>query len=166
MPETNSGAPRASTKQGAAMAVVVRITVETGPHKDTSYCLIGTCGCLIGRGPECLVQLSGSERDRRISRNHCRLTFDAERRALGLQDLGSRNGTYLNGRPIESTEVSFQDDDAETTTGPSNMLTVGGTTLRIDILHCALEAPAGRLGFISSIDGVYSRHNCPLQCTT
>ncbi len=33
-----------------------------------------------------------------VSRVHCRLTFDAE--GLGVEDLGSRNGTWVNGRKI------------------------------------------------------------------
>jgi hypothetical protein len=59
---------------------------------------------LTGRWPECNVQLA----DPRVSGRHCLLV----RRLNGvfLQDLGSRNGTYLNGQPLrEEVELSDQE---------------------------------------------------------
>lgn len=59
---------------------------------------------LIGRGPECDLVVP----DRQVSRHHARI----QRRESGyaLEDLGSKNGTHLNGVPVEG-EVPIQDGD-------------------------------------------------------
>jgi serine phosphatase RsbU (regulator of sigma subunit) len=53
---------------------------------------------VVGRGAECEIQLP----DPRVSRQHCRV----ERRGedLWAEDLGSRRGTLLNGRPLAGAE--------------------------------------------------------------
>jgi hypothetical protein len=57
--------------------------------------------------------------DEKASRRHCRLFFkDTE---LGVEDLGSANGTHLNDRPLESVQW-LKDGD---------LLRIGRTTLRI-----------------------------------
>src|SRR5260370_3777691 len=92
-------------------ASVLRLTVETGPHKWTRYCLSSSRSCLVGRDPGCLVQLSGTERDCMISRRHCQLAFDPDKLVVHLQDLGSRNGTYVAGRQIERVSLAQQPYD-------------------------------------------------------
>jgi FHA domain len=147
------------------MAKILRITVETGPHKNTKYCLRGPGECLIGRAPECLVQLHGTERDRLVSRQHCRLMFDADDLSLGLQDLGSRNGTYLNGQRIGSQRTPLCDEccRVEETHLPSQLLTVGGTTLRIDCVECPSRvSPDGPMLWC---DGETSKKDCPVTCS-
>jgi transcriptional regulator of acetoin/glycerol metabolism len=42
--------------------------------------------------------------DDRLSRKHARIRVDADNEAVEVEDLGSRNGTYLNGRACESLE--------------------------------------------------------------
>jgi phosphoserine phosphatase RsbU/P len=49
---------------------------------------------VVGRGAECDVQLP----DQRVSRQHCRLELRGDE--LWVEDLGSRAGTRLNGRPL------------------------------------------------------------------
>lgn len=50
--------------------------------------------CLVGRAKECDIQIA----ERRLSRRHCKLTFDNGR--VTLEDLGSQNGTYVNRKRI------------------------------------------------------------------
>ena len=58
----------------------------------------------IGRHPECTVQLNVQ----RVSRRHARI--EEYRGGLILRDLGSTNGTYLNGEPIDGpTSISHGD---------------------------------------------------------
>jgi hypothetical protein len=49
----------------------------------------------IGRGPECTIRISSP----RVSRRHARILVNGPRATL--EDLGSKNGTYLEGRVIE-----------------------------------------------------------------
>lgn len=57
----------------------------------------------IGRGRENSIVLD----DMLVSRQHVRITADAD--GLVLEDLGSRNGTYVNGRRVERTHLSEGD---------------------------------------------------------
>jgi CheY-like chemotaxis protein len=51
--------------------------------------------CVIGRQADCAVRLA----DPLVSRRHCSLTLREGR--VWIEDLGSRNGTRLNGQPLE-----------------------------------------------------------------
>ena len=53
---------------------------------------------MIGRSPYCSIVLSNT----RASRQHCAITWDE--RGLLLADLGSSNGTYLNGAKLGQTQ--------------------------------------------------------------
>ena len=60
---------------------------------------------VIGRGDTATLQIANHSG---ISREHCRLTFDQN--TLTLEDLGSRNGTFVNGKPIDRP-VTLKDKD-------------------------------------------------------
>jgi len=116
------------------MCTAIRLTVLTGPHRNRRFCFCGPTQCEIGRALECFVQLSGTERDQLISRHHCLLDIDPPE--IQVKDLGSSNGTYING-----TRISLTPDDttAETTGMPlrhGDVLTIGGTTLRVELVDC------------------------------
>ncbi|MCB9621259.1 MAG: sigma 54-interacting transcriptional regulator [Sandaracinus sp.] len=57
----------------------------------------------VGRDPECHVRLEGV----RASRRHCAIRVEADR--LFVRDLGSRNGTFVNGERIHEAELSIGD---------------------------------------------------------
>jgi DNA-binding NtrC family response regulator len=82
----------------------------------------------VGSHPENTVLL----RDPCVSRFHCRLHLRDDGR-LWLRDLGSRNGTFVDGLRVAEAELS-----------PGAVLRVGDTSLRIlrdDAELCALELP-------------------------
>jgi pSer/pThr/pTyr-binding forkhead associated (FHA) protein len=54
---------------------------------------------LAGRGEDCAVRLAGAFEDCLVSRHHCAL--DIQPPQVRVRDLGSRNGTFLNGQRIE-----------------------------------------------------------------
>ena len=60
---------------------------------------------IIGRGEDCDIIVS----DRQVSRQHAQLVRDGER--YSLIDLRSKNGTFLNGSPVEQEPASVQDGD-------------------------------------------------------
>jgi hypothetical protein len=75
----------------------------------------------LGRRPENSVQLD----DALVSRRHARITLDAD--GLRVEDLGSRNGTRVNGAPIQIAVLH-----------PGDRVVIGRT--RIEVV---VEATAG-----------------------
>lgn len=59
---------------------------------------------IIGRGHDCQIVLP----ERQVSRHHVKILYEDNRYVL--YDLGSKNGTHLNGKQIEGTAV-LQDGD-------------------------------------------------------
>ena len=69
----------------------------------------------IGRHDDCLIRIKSSM----VSRRHCEL-FEASDK-LAIRDLGSSNGTFVNGKKVAGQQVLKAGDE----------LTVGAVTLRV-----------------------------------
>src|SRR3990170_1522533 len=78
------------------------LVAQEGPLKGQRWQLSETI--VLGREPTCDVVVA----DRQISRFHARITPTPE--GVILEDLGSKNGTHLNGAPL-SAPVVLQDGD-------------------------------------------------------
>jgi pSer/pThr/pTyr-binding forkhead associated (FHA) protein len=150
------------------MRNTVVITVLTGPHKNRRFCFPQATRCTVGRACDCLVQLTGDERDCTISRHHCRLDIDLPR--IQLRDLGSLNGTYLNGRKLERLEPALTDatalpepDEAIAAVEPGDVVTLGGTSLRISLVECPLAA-ARHDDSPEWSENAAMKQDCPVPC--
>jgi predicted component of type VI protein secretion system len=82
-----------------------RIVVQKGPYPNQDYRLAQD-RIVIGRGASCNIIFPDPE----ISRQHARLIQDEDGR-FSIQDLGSTNGTFVNGRRI-SGKTLLRDGDA------------------------------------------------------
>ena len=82
-----TGQPRTRTKPGAGL-VVIRSETQAGLNLDVRDSLV------IGRSEEADIQIE----DAYASEFHVRLVNDTG--TLSLHDLGSTNGTYVNGRRV------------------------------------------------------------------
>src|ERR1041385_7492684 len=78
------------------------LVAQEGPLKGQRWQLSQTI--VLGREASCDVVVS----DRQISRFHARITPTPE--GMILEDLGSKNGTHLNGMPL-TAPVVLQDGD-------------------------------------------------------
>jgi pSer/pThr/pTyr-binding forkhead associated (FHA) protein len=109
---------------------------------------------------DCFVQFSGAERDALISRHHCHLDIDPP--SIQVRDLGSINGTYVNGTEVDSglNELSQQ---VGSVINHGDLLTVGGTTLSVDIVDCP---HAGNVIEGNSVwaAGETAKKDCTLPC--
>ncbi len=76
----------------AAMALLAQSDNER-PYTLSSH-------CLVGRSPACNLRLD----DPRVSGEHARISWHGDRWVL--RDLGSRNGTFLNGQLLESASTA------------------------------------------------------------
>ncbi len=79
------------------------LVAQTGPLNNQRFSL--RTGLLVGREPNCDVVIP----DRQVSRHHARLTLTPH--GVLLEDLGSKNGTHLNGLLLEKPSL-LQDGDA------------------------------------------------------
>jgi len=77
--------------------------IRTGPGSGEVHTLAGET-LTVGRGADCELCLA----DRHASRRH----FQVESRGEGywLRDLGSKNGTAVNGLPVTETQLSWGDE--------------------------------------------------------
>jgi len=88
--EPHSGSPRLRVESGAGLTA------------GSVYDLSG--GVLLGRGDGCDLRLH----DTYASTNHARLVPQGD--AIVLEDLGSTNGTYLNGAPVDGPQPLHDGD--------------------------------------------------------
>ncbi len=69
--------------------------------------LQGVDELVVGRLPDCDLVID----DASVSKRHAQLRWDAARRMATIQDLGSRNGCYLNAEPMADGETPLKDGD-------------------------------------------------------
>ncbi len=81
----------------------------------------------VGRHDDCQIRIKSSQ----VSRRHCEL-FEAGGK-LAIRDLGSSNGTFVNGKKITGQQVLKSGDE----------LTVGTVTLRVSKLGQGAAAASG-----------------------
>ncbi len=128
---------RIESKLGVVLMLKVLLIVVQGKPEGKSIPLTGPV-FRIGRGPDCHLRPNSEE----ISRNHAQITT-TETDAI-LVDLGSRNGTRINGKPI---------------TGPhklrsGELLQIGPLTFAIAIQGAsAASAPATQPGSPTAASG-------------
>ena len=81
----------------------VHVVVEH-PHAPPRLVAILGATIVVGRGADCGIVLD----DDQVSREHAQFLVDGDR--VVIRDLGSRNGTYVNGAAVVG-DVTISDDD-------------------------------------------------------
>ena len=74
------------------MKIELRVLRGSGVGKEVA---VPTPKCLIGRGDECYLR----PRSDAVSRRHCAILVNDGK--VIVRDLNSKNGTFINGKPIE-----------------------------------------------------------------
>lgn len=99
-PEEIAGDSSIAGSQGVDGPALV---VRSGGGRVGEHFFVDSDLTLIGRSPDCAVFLD----DVTVSRRHAEITRSGG--TYSIRDLGSLNGTFVNRRRIESTEI--EDDD-------------------------------------------------------
>ncbi len=113
-----------------------RIRIITGPMSGQTIDLSDGI-LLIGREADCQVRLPCDF----VSRHHCALQLADL--TLRIRDLGSKNGTYVNGRRIGTSESILLQDD---------LVAVGTTSFLIDLVQQLVPLPDTRLCDTGTVD--------------
>ena len=79
------------------------LVVETGPQAGLAY-VLGPGETVVGRGTDSDIFLE----DITVSRHHARFTVDDS--GLRVEDLGSTNGTYVNGQWADAYALTAGDE--------------------------------------------------------
>ena len=81
---------------------MARVIIQNGPEAGRSFEVPPT-GLILGRveSTQCDIPLGGAS----VSSRHARLYFDGSRGSWYIRDLGSVNGTRVDGRPVDLAEV-------------------------------------------------------------
>ncbi len=79
------------------------LIIESGPRSGLTY-VLGPGNTIVGRSGDCQIFLA----DVTVSREHARFSVDAN--GLSMTDLGSTNGTYVNGRRHDAGRLAEGDE--------------------------------------------------------
>ena len=112
--------------------------------------LFGPGEYLLGRGPECHVRFNSDW----VSRQHCQLRVGPD--GAAFRDLGSRNGTLVNGQLLDG-EHALADGD---------QLQIGPVVLEVRLERPGAPPPAGpEVEMIRPADQDSSAPEQPLEST-
>jgi serine/threonine protein kinase len=132
--------PEAASASRSGAKVVLQVV--SGPIQGQQFVFDRHDTFLFGRGRDCHAQISG---DPQVSRHHFLLEVVPPR--VRVRDLGSRNGTFVNGRrygqPLTppSGDADPVPGQAEIDLQHGDQITVGHTTIDVQI-ESGLPAPA------------------------
>jgi len=80
------------------MAAGVALIVRQGEIKGKRTSFTQPVQYLVGRGTDCDARVPDEPEYQTVSRHHCR--FDIDPPQINIRDLGSLNGTFVNGVSI------------------------------------------------------------------
>lgn len=104
-----------------------------------------------------MVRFTGADSDLMISRDHCELVMDPPN--FHLRDLGSRNGTYLNGKRIDGNSSQHENSMA---VQDGDIITLGGTTFRIALIDLPDLSDAESIDGLAEEPG--TKQDCLVAC--
>jgi pSer/pThr/pTyr-binding forkhead associated (FHA) protein len=117
-------------------AIKLKMTAGAFPGKEFEFA--DRTVCTIGRADDCYLRLPSGGANMTVSRRHCAIDIDLP--AIRVRDLGSRNGTYVNGLLIGRREPGDLIDDATMVELPEchlragDELRLGNTVLRVEVV--------------------------------
>jgi pSer/pThr/pTyr-binding forkhead associated (FHA) protein len=122
------------------MCAEIILKVEHSDRKPTQYVFDRPAKMTAGRSEDCDIRLARDAQYADVSRHHC--VFEINPPHIGVRDLGSRNGTFVNGTLIgqrQSPEPAEEDlkalEPRELNDGDE--VRVGGNSFKVEIVFAA-----------------------------
>jgi serine/threonine-protein kinase len=114
----------------------VILTATHGDLEGREFAFDGPATSVVGRCVDCKIRLPAD--DWTVSRHHCLLEIDPP--YVRVQDLGSLNGTYVNGEKVGQRDRALSLEDAARLAQPvrelhdSDELRVGNTCFHVAVV--------------------------------
>jgi pSer/pThr/pTyr-binding forkhead associated (FHA) protein len=102
------------------MSPNVTLLFTRGPLAGQTFVFTEATTCSIGRSRDCTITLPQEAEHLDVSRHHC--VLEVAPPALRVRDLGSLNGTYVNGKKIGQRVASQVDRDRDASHPPPVVL--------------------------------------------
>jgi pSer/pThr/pTyr-binding forkhead associated (FHA) protein len=126
------------------MFVEVTLTATQGRLKGREFVFRNPTRCLVGRSSDCYVFVPDGLRT--VSRHHC--LFDIAPPEIQVRDLGSLNGTYVNGERIgwrdrgETLKEGLEVPRMAQSLRDGDEVRVGSTVFRVGVVEPVPVQPA------------------------
>lgn len=152
------------------MPAKVILTCTHGKLKGAQYTFDGRNSSIVGKSKECYPRLPDDEHHREIGRRHCLL--DVNPPEVRIRDLGSLNGTYVNGknigqrRPDQSAEEGARLRFPEYELKQGDEISLGTLTFRVEVVPpthcdwCEREIPEAEKASALVANGVHWCEEC------
>ncbi|MBW2091599.1 MAG: FHA domain-containing protein, partial [Deltaproteobacteria bacterium] len=152
------------------MPSTINLHISQGKLKGKVYTFEERTTCIIGREKDCNPRLPDDEDHQHVSRHHCLLDINPP--DIRVRDLGSLNGTFVNGRKIGQRKKNQTPEDVDQETFPEydlkdgDEIQMGGTVFRIDIklaavcVDCSKEIPEDKKEELRLEGEIYRCEDC------
>jgi pSer/pThr/pTyr-binding forkhead associated (FHA) protein len=114
---------RQQNQREAVMGPTITLIVTRGPLAGQKFVFTEETSCVIGRSRDCTIVLPQEVEHLDVSRHHCLLEIAPP--ILRIRDLGSLNGTFVNGRKIGQRITSRMNMDVNASHHPAVVLSDG-----------------------------------------
>src|SRR5262249_48962210 len=125
-------------KRRRFMALMFKLSLMDKGRPEKEYVFEEPTQFLVGRADDCNIQLPGDAGHYDGSPHHCLVAFDPP--FLRIRDLGSRNGTYLNGAKIGQRPLQSEPELEDSGSGQAfelkdgDEIRVGAAVFRISMI--------------------------------
>jgi hypothetical protein len=125
-----------SERRRRMLPVRITLTITEGALKGEEYVFHDSARLEVGRSPDCDIALPTDILHRDISRHHC--AFEVDPPTVRVHDLGSLNGTYVNGEKIGQRPDALARGGSDQEQGVRELrdgdeVRVGDTTIRVGV---------------------------------
>jgi pSer/pThr/pTyr-binding forkhead associated (FHA) protein len=127
------------------MSTKVILTIEEGSQQKEQLVFQEQSSCVVGRSTDCQIRVPNDWVHQDVSRRHCLLRIEPP--SVHVQDLGSRNGTFVNDQLIGRRSMDTEPRETESVQSQAwplhdgDTVQVGGMKLRVRIAGSSSRKP-------------------------